>query len=192
MNPRLRRLLADAERMGTEFAGHPHIAIEPLGWDPPEEYRVIYRVPGVSLADGADQPQVVGEHRIRIKLTASYPREKPYFTTETNVFHPNFGQHAGDEICVGDDWTPAQPLSDLIIKIGEMLQYRQYNVRSPLNAVAGRWAAENEALFPLGDINLYQAEPEISLGIEDTPAPAPAPRIELSLDDDPGLREAAS
>lgn len=180
MNPRLRRLIADAERMRTEFAGHPNIAVEPMGWDPPEEYRVTYRVPGVSLADGTDQPEIVDEHRVRIKLTAGYPREKPYFTTETNVFHPNFGQHAGDEICVGDDWTPAQPLPDLIIKIGEMLQYRQYNIRSPLNAVAGRWAAENQDLFPVGHVALYQAEPEISLG---GAAPAvPEPRIELSFD----------
>jgi ubiquitin-protein ligase len=190
VNPRLRRLIADAERMRTEFAGHPNIVVEPVGWDPPEEYRITYRVPGVSLADDTDQPEIVGEHRVRIKLTASYPREKPYFTTETNVFHPNFGQHAGDEICVGDDWTPAQPLPDLIIKIGEMLQYRQYNIRSPLNAVAGRWAAENENLFPVGHIALYQAEPEISLDGVLAPA-APEPRIELSFDDG-GVQEAAS
>ncbi len=188
MNPRLRRLMADADQMRTEFAGHEHIVVEPTAGSPPDEYHITYRVPGVTLAEGEDRPRVVHEHRVKVKLTAGYPREKPYFRTESNVFHPNFGQFAGDEICVGDDWTPAQPLTDIVVKIGEMLQYRQYNVKSPLNAVAGRWASENEALFPIGNIDLYPSGVEITL---DGMIPAPkAPPLELTLDPD-DLREAA-
>jgi hypothetical protein len=85
---------------------------------------------------------------------------------QTPVFHPNFGPNPGDEICIGDFWTPAQTLVDIVAKIGEMLQFQNYNVRSPLNAVAARWVAQNEGIFPVGDVDLFQAEPEISLGLD--------------------------
>lgn len=150
--------------MKTEFAGHPHIAVEPLGWEPPEQYRVTYRLVGARTDADTGQPVTADKHVIVITLPANYPREKPYSTAETPVFHPNFGPNAGDEICIGDYWTPTQTLVDIVVKVGEMLQYREYNVRSPLNAVAARWAARNEGIFPLGHVGLYQAEPEIALG----------------------------
>jgi len=163
MHPRVRRLLADAELMRTEFAGHPNIHVEPVGWDPPEQYRVTYEVPGVTTDPASGQPVVAEVHRAVITLPAAYPREKPYSTMETAVFHPNFGPNAGDEICIGDYWTPAQTLVDIVVKIGEMLQFQEYNVKSPLNALAARWCAENDSIFPIGSIVLFQAEPEISL-----------------------------
>jgi ubiquitin-protein ligase len=176
----MRRLVADSERMRTEFAGHPQITVEPIGPEPPEQYRVTLRVPGVTLDPATGQPVVVEEHRAVITLPATYPREKPYCTTETQVFHPNFGEHAGDEICIGDYWTPAQSLADIVVKIGEMVQYREYNPLSPLNTTAGRWASANEAIFPIGEHGLFQAEPEISLG-EQTPREDP-PKLELTLE----------
>lgn len=181
MHPRARRLLADAEMMRTEFAGHPYITVEPLGWDPPEQYRVTYRLLGVRTDPTTGQPVTADTHTIVISLPAAYPREKPYSTAQTPVFHPNFGPNAGDEICIGDYWTPSQTLADIVVKVGEMLQFREYNVRSPLNAVAARWVAENESIFPIGDIGLYQAEPEISLGDATTTTDD---KMELTLDDD--------
>lgn len=165
MHPRARRLLADAELMKTEFAGHPHISVEPLGWEPPEQYRVTYHLVGARPDPNTGQPVTADTHVIVITLPANYPREKPYSTAETPVFHPNFGPNVGDEICIGDYWTPTQTLVDIVVKVGEMLQYREYNVRSPLNAVAARWAAQNEGIFPLGHIGLFQAEPEIELAV---------------------------
>ena len=155
--------MADAEMMRTEFVGHPQISVEALGWDPPEEYRVTYRLNGVQPDPSTGQPVIADVHQIHIKLPAEYPRSKPYCTTQTAVFHPNFGQRAGDEICIGDYWTPAQTLVDIVVKIGEMLQFQAYNVKSPLNAVAARWVAENEGVFPVGDVELFQAEPDIAL-----------------------------
>ncbi len=181
MHPRARRLLADAEMMRTEFAGHPYITVEPLGWDPPEQYRVTYHLLGVRTDPTTGQPVTADTHTIVISLPAAYPREKPYSTAQTPVFHPNFGPNAGDEICIGDYWTPSQTLADIVVKVGEMLQFREYNVRSPLNAVAARWVAENESIFPIGDIGLYQAEPEISLG---DAAATTEDKMELTLDDD--------
>lgn len=152
--------------MRTEFAGHPYITVEPIGFDPPEQYRIAYRLNGVLLDSQNGQPIVSDHHQAFITLTSAYPREKPYAVMQTPVFHPNFGPNAGDEICIGDFWTPAQTLADIVVKIGAMLQFQMYNVRSPLNAVAARWVTQNENVFPIGDVELFQAEPEISLGLD--------------------------
>ena len=163
MNPRLRRLMADADSIRTEFAGHPHISVTPIGPEPAESYRVYFNVRGVTL-DTRGQPIVADNHVAVIQLTATYPRDKPLAVAETVVFHPNFAGQIGGEICIGDFWTPTRSLTDIVVAIGEMLQYQRYNTKSPLNAVAARWATENEAIFPLGNIGLFQSEPEISLG----------------------------
>ena len=156
--------MADAEIIRTEFAGHPYISVEPMGYDPPEQYLVSYALNSVTIDPHSGQPVVTDQHQAVITLTAAYPREKPYAVMESSIFHPNFGPRDGDEICIGDFWTPAQTLADIIVKIGAMLQFQSYNVRSPLNAIAARWVAQNESIFPIGDVELFQAEPEISLG----------------------------
>jgi ubiquitin-protein ligase len=163
MNPRMRRLAADADAIRTEFAGHPEISVTALGPEPAEIYQVQYRLRGATL-DASGHPVIANEHRVVIQLPASYPREKPIAMTESLVFHPNFGSRTGDEICIGDFWTPTRTLTDIIVAIGEMLQYQRYNTKSPLNAVAARWTAENEAIFPLGQVQLYQSEPTIVIG----------------------------
>jgi ubiquitin-protein ligase len=166
MNPRLRRLVMDAQLMRTEFAGHPHIRVEPFGFDPPEQYRVTFALRGVAIYPTTGQPAVYEQHEALITLTAGYPREKPYSVMTTPIFHPNFGANVGDEICIGDFWTPAQTLPDIVVKIGAMIQFQLYNVRSPLNAVAARWVAQNESIFPIGNVELFQAEPEVALTVE--------------------------
>ena len=54
---------------------------------------------------------------------------------------------------------------DTIIKIGEMLQFRDYNPKSPLNAAAARWTLENRSYLPVGNIDLYSPEPEVAIGV---------------------------
>jgi ubiquitin-protein ligase len=157
MNPRQRRLMADFAGLKSEFAGHPHIQVEPIGVVPPETYRITYRVRGLRL-DG-EQPITVDEHVCEIRLPLGYPREQPYIVPITPVFHPNISSH----YCVGDYWSAGQPLPDIVRKIGDMLQYRVYNVKSPLDAVAALWATENEALLPIGDIQLGLPEIDVEL-----------------------------
>lgn len=182
MSPRQRRLTADFTAVKGEFAGHPHIRVEPVGAHPPEIYRVTYSIVGLRL-DG-DQPVPADEHVAEIRLPLGYPRESPYVVPLTPVFHPNIAAH----YCIGDYWSAGQPLADIIRKLGDMIQFRTYNVKSPLNAVAARWTAENESLFPIGEIEL--GTPEIDIEIRPrsaapvttpTPAPAPAPPPEPDM-----------
>jgi ubiquitin-protein ligase len=174
MNPRQRRLQADFQKIMTGFAGHPHVAVEGVGPQPPERYRIIYNVPGLRL--GTDnRVQRVTQHLVEIQLPAGYPREKPYCTVADPVFHPNFGAH----ICIADHWSPSQSLLDVIVQIGDMLQYKTFNTRSPLNAVAARWAVEHVDELPLAALDLFPLEPEIQLhgATNTTPAPLAAPAI---------------
>ncbi len=163
MNPKLRRLTADADLLRTEFAGHPNIQVIPIGAEPAEQYRVHYRIPGVVIDPTTRQPAIAQSFTALISLTANYPREKPYCTMQSAIFHPNFGPNIGDEICIGDFWTPAQTLPDIIVKVGEMIQFQLFNIKSPLNAVAARWTAEHPDAFPVGTLDLYQAEPGVRL-----------------------------
>jgi ubiquitin-protein ligase len=154
-SPRLRRLVADYEALRGEFAGHPNIEITPIGHMPPEGYLIVYRLRGIRLE--GDRPVVADEHRVELRLPFHYPREQPVAIPLTPIFHPNVAA----TYCIADYWSAGQPLADIVRKIGDMIQYRVYNVKSPLDAVAARWVAENQSLFPVGTAELGVAQVEI-------------------------------
>jgi ubiquitin-protein ligase len=158
-SPRLRRLYADYQAVREHFTGHPHIQVRPLYGNPPEAYEIVYRVPGVVLDPASNRPIISNEHRARIYLHREYPREKPKCVMETPIFHPNIGSY----ICIDDYWAAGETLVDIIIHIGQMIQYQNYNPRSPLNPVAARWASTHEHIFPVGNVDLYPPELEIDL-----------------------------
>ena len=149
MSPRARRLTADYAALTEAFAGHPAITVLPIGPTPPERYRVVYDVPSLSLTPDR-QPHRTHQTIVEILLPPNYPREKPYLTTNYAVFHPNFGAH----VCIADHWSPSQALVDIIVEVGDMLQWRLYNVKSPLNAVAATWSAENSWQLPVGNVDV--------------------------------------
>lgn len=158
MTPRQRRLQADYERMSAAFAGHPHVRVQPLGPLPPERYQIVCNVPGLRL-DPDKRVVRVYQHVVDLYLPAGYPREKPYATTAAPVFHPNFGAH----VCIADFWSPSQSLVDVVVQIADMLQYRLYNVRSPLNAVAAKWVTENMHQVPVGNVDTLPAVAQVTL-----------------------------
>ena len=61
-------------------------------------------------------------------------------------------------ICVGDHWTAGERLADLVVRIGEMLSYQLYNVRSPLDGEAAMWADLNRDKLPTDNRNFRPAE----------------------------------
>ncbi len=163
MNARLRRLFADYQTIRDEFSGHPLIDVTPLSGDPPEVYEIIYHVRGLELDERTGRPTERNHHKAKIYLTQSYPREKPKCDLETPIFHPNFGSY----ICIGDHWAAGETLADVIVQIGQMIQYQSYNPKSPLNGTAAQWAAQNHHLFPIDDRDLYQPEVDIELLADD-------------------------
>lgn len=169
MNPRLRRLAADYEAVRAEFSGHPYVTIEPLGMLPPEAYRVTFRVGGLRL-DG-DTPVAADLHQCEIRLPIGYPREAPYCVPLTPIFHPNISEH----YCIADYWAAGETLVDVIAKLADMIQYRIYNTKSPLDAVAAYWAEQHPELFPIGHAQVGQPEVQIRLRSPSTATPSATP-----------------
>ena len=154
MNARMRRLTSDWEQIQKDFAGHKHIIVTPEGTEPPEKYHVTYFVNGIYLLpDG--RIETLGSHEVEIILHADYPRYKPICKILTPIWHPNFRD---GQICIGDIWGAGESLTDIIINIGDMIQYKSWNSSSPLSADAADWALQNKHLFPVGTIDLYIAD----------------------------------
>lgn len=154
MTARMRRLASDWEQVKKDFAGHKNIIVTPIGDEPPEKYHVTYFVNGIYLLpDG--RIETLGRHEVEITLHADYPRYKPICKILTPIWHPNFRD---GQICIGDIWGAGESLSDIIINIGDMIQYKSWNSYSPLSADAAQWAMENKYLFPVGNIDLYIAD----------------------------------
>lgn len=144
MSVRLRRLRADEEMVRHAFGEHPHIRLLEADGEPPERYRFELRVQGLVVVN--DQVVPKDAHLVEIYLTLGYPRQAPQCRMLTPVFHPNIAPHA---ICIGDHWSAGQSLAAVVVRIAEMLAFQSYNVKSPLNGAAARWAEENAARLPV-------------------------------------------
>ena len=135
----------DYERLLVRFASWPLIRLTGTAGLPPEFYRVTYSIRGLCVGPGG-QIQDRAEHVLEINLSLGYPRRAPQCRMLTPVFHPNFDDAS---VCTGDFWAPSERLDDLIIRVGRMIAYQEYNTRSPLNGLAARWAAENPQFLPI-------------------------------------------
>jgi ubiquitin-protein ligase len=150
LSPRARRLLADAEQVRAGFRDFPLIRIRSITGDPPDLYQVEYRVRG--LTRGPDgKPVYQDEHLMEMQLTYEYPRQGPKCRMLTPIFHPNFEPAM---ICVGDNWTAGERLVDLIVRIGEMITYQAYSIKSPLDGEAAMWADQNKHRLPIDNRDL--------------------------------------
>jgi ubiquitin-protein ligase len=174
--PRIRRLKLDYEQLQKRFASWPLIRIAGTAGLPPELYRFQYLVRGLYVAaDGAILER--NEHLLEVNLSLGYPRRAPQCRMLTPVFHPNFDDSS---VCIGDFWAASESLDDLIVRIGRMIAYQEYNTKSPLNGLAAKWAAQNTNLLP---VDSRPVAPPLegeapSAVVTTTPAPAtiaPAP-----------------
>jgi len=163
-SPRTRRLLLDHQTLTTRLAGWPLIQISGTAGIPPEIYRFTYNIRGLYVApDGNILERNI--HVLEVNLSLGYPRRAPQCRMLTPVFHPNFDDAM---VCIGDFWAASEGLDDLVIRIGRMISYQEYNTKSPLNGLAAKWAAQNTGLLPIDTRSI--APP--SSGSEKTEAPA--------------------
>ena len=141
---RTRRLTADAAQVRQAFTGFPLIQVRSITGNPPDRYQIEYFVRGL-VRGTAGTPVCQDHHVAEIQLTSEYPRQSPKCKMLTPIFHPNFDPVV---ICVGDHWTAGERLVDLIIRIGEMIAYQTYNIKSPLDGEAAMWADRNGQRLP--------------------------------------------
>jgi ubiquitin-protein ligase len=150
---RLRRLRADYEKLSEYLRQHPRLRLIQTEGDPPEKYQIEYQIKSLRTAGGELQP--VQRHIVEISLPLNYPRTPPQCRMLSPVFHPNIAPHA---ICVGDHWGAGESLQSIVTRIGEMLAFQSYNVKSPLNGEAARWVEENKHRLPLDGVSLLVEE----------------------------------
>ncbi len=149
-SPRVRRLLLDHETLTSRLEAWPLIQITGTAWMPPEIYRFTYNIRGLYVSrEGEILERSV--HVLEVNLSLGYPRRAPQCRMLTPVFHPNFDDSM---VCIGDFWAASEGLDDLIIRIGRMISYQEYNTKSPLNGLAAKWAAQNANLLPIDSRNI--------------------------------------
>ena len=144
-SPRTRRLMLDEETLQHLLQGWPLIQITGKAGIPPEIYRFTYNLRGLYVS-GSGEILERDSHVLEVNLTLGYPRRAPQCRMLTPVFHPNFDDSM---VCIGDFWAASEGLDQLIIRIGRMITYQEYNTRSPLNGLAAKWAAQNSHLLPI-------------------------------------------
>jgi ubiquitin-protein ligase len=152
-NVRLRRLQADHQNLVEYVRQHPRLRLIQAAGDPPERYQLEFRIKSLRQVD--NDLQEIKSHLVEISLPRNYPRTPPLCRMLTPVFHPNIAPHA---ICVGDHWSAGEPLKSIVARIGEMLAFQSYNVKSPLNGEAARWVEENLDRLPLDNVSLLVEE----------------------------------
>jgi ubiquitin-protein ligase len=174
LSPRVRRLKLDHDQLLQRFAGWSLIQITGTAGLPPEVYRFVYHVKGLFVAANGEI-QERPQHHLEVNLSLGYPRRAPQCRMLTPVFHPNFDEAT---VCIGDFWAASEGLDDLIIRIGRMITFQEYNTKSPLNGLAAKWAEQHAHLFPVDTRDLA---PPL-----DQPQPIPAPvSVEASPQPEP-------
>jgi ubiquitin-protein ligase len=144
-SPRTRRLMLDEEMLQSLLKDWPLIQITGKAGMPPEIYRFTYNLLGLYVS-GSGEILERNSHILEVNLTLGYPRRAPQCRMLTPVFHPNFDDSM---VCIGDFWAASEGLDDLIIRVGRMIAYQEYNTKSPLNGLAAKWAAQNAHLLPI-------------------------------------------
>lgn len=161
MSIRLRRLKSDYEKIKGTFWNSPYVKVEVLEGDPPYKYLITYNVKGLCL--GSAGPIIKEVHKIEIYLPQEYPRENPICTMKTPHFHPNIFD-SNNKVCLGKEWAAGEGLVDIIIRIGRMIQYQNYNLDSPANSTAKEWVYDNKYRLPIDNKDIGKlAEIDIHL-----------------------------
>src|SRR5262249_45943284 len=167
---RLRRLHADYQKVREYISRNPRLQLIQAEGSPPERYRIEYRLRG--LRQTPDELSVVKSHMVELSLPLAYPRVPPLCRMLTPIFHPNIAPHA---ICIGDHWSPGEPLWSIVARIGEMIAYQSYNTKSPLNGEAARWVVEHLDELPLDPVSLMPDDAGADVGAAAGVAARPSP-----------------
>lgn len=138
-SPRIRRLrsdLAALERLRSESSVFRFTSTG----DPPQQYNIVFT--GKSLWRDRGKVKALEQHRVEIKLGASYPRSVPEIRWLTPIFHPNISEIG--MVCLGGygtHWVPSVQLDDLCVMLWDMARYHNYDIRSPYNRESALWVA---------------------------------------------------
>ena len=136
-NKRIARDIANLQKNGYSVTSETG---EPLGEEPPTEFRVILEGPKDSPYDGY-------VFAVGFCITDSFPFKSPSVGFRTRIYHPNVDEASGT-ICLDSlnkTWSPAFSLENVMQQLSYLLQYP--NPADPFNRDAAAMMLRNEAEF---------------------------------------------
>ena len=156
------RLRNDQKRIQDLVNRSEFIQVVSTDGDPPEKYLIRFTCKGVEKLNGK-KPVLREHHEVSIYLHAEYPLKQPQLKWLTPIFHPNI--HVTGAVCIGA-WWPAKTLDELLLTLGEMVQYKNYDPKDPMNSKAAAWALRHKGSFPVDgrDLKGQSLEDLIVLG----------------------------
>lgn len=147
-NARYARLAIEYTKLMNLAARSSVIEIQPVemqpGW-PPEKYIITYRCRGIASIDEQQLPQVSELHQVSMYMGSDYPLKEPYLRWMTPIWHPNIEHLEPHHVCTNNvqNWFAAKPLAELVLAMGEMVQYKHYHAKwvspFPLDRAAAEW-----------------------------------------------------
>ncbi len=145
------RLRNDYMRISDLVDRSEFIHVAATDGNPPEKYLVRYTCRGVESVSASGRPVYRDTHEVSIYLHAEYPLKQPQLKWLSPIFHPNI--HVTGAVCIGA-WWPAKTLDELLLTMGEMIQYKNFDPKDPMNSKAANWALRNKKLFPVDSRDL--------------------------------------
>lgn len=147
-NPRLARLATEYTKLMNLAGRSRFIKIEPInvqpGW-PPERYIITFTCKGIAGIDGDENPISSNFHQVEMYMGRDYPDQEPFLKWLTPIWHPNIEHAEPHKVCTNNaaTWYSAKSLVDLVVAMGEMVQYRRYHAKwdypYPLDQIAADW-----------------------------------------------------
>ncbi|MCP5099506.1 MAG: ubiquitin-conjugating enzyme E2 [Chloroflexi bacterium] len=150
-NIRETRLRNDHDRVRDLVNRSEFIHILTTDGDPVEKYLIRFTCKGVEKISSSGQPVLREQHDVTVYLHAEYPLKQPQLKWLTPIFHPNI--HVTGAVCIGA-WWAAKTLDELLLTLGEMVQYKNYDPKDPMNSKAAAWAMRHKRIFPIDGRNL--------------------------------------
>jgi proteasome lid subunit RPN8/RPN11/ubiquitin-protein ligase len=130
----------------SKFIKFQSVDIKP--YQPPEKYIVTFTCRGIALVNEEGVPQVSDFHQVSIYLDDAYPKQEPHLKWITPIWHPNIDHREPHYVDLSPTrgWHSNKSLDELVLKLGEMIQYKRYHAEWsppwPLDKEAAMWVRE--------------------------------------------------
>ena len=112
----------------------------------PDKYLIHYSCTGLVKPKG-EEVKESNDHLMMVIFGYDFPGQPPHLIWYTDIWHPNF--HTPYVCTLGRPFAASVPLDRIVRMVGEMVQYRSYNLDSVLNHEAKEWTENNRHLLPV-------------------------------------------
>ena len=142
------RLILEYEQLINLEKRSDFIKVEPVNkieGMPPEEYIITFTCRGVAGIKPDNSPEFADFHQVSMKLSSNFPNQEPYLKWLTPIWHPNIEHKEPHHVCTNNvqNWFSTKSLKDLVVSLGEMVQYRRYHAEwvapFPLDKEVADW-----------------------------------------------------